>query len=167
MSNNEPFILRVSRYHPSFLNRTNRFQSIDELGNTETLDEFLMENDLIICDGCNRKITDEETNLLCYEHDGQIYVSRCECDECVQSYYSDLNVIDETKNNPIKQMIATLTQREKVFAFNFFSAKTTNRELDRLNYLRDLRMYQYPHTPQLSFLFTFLFNNENLVKSLV
>ncbi len=41
-----------------------------------------MENDLIICDGCNDKILTLTTYLLCFNREGQTFVNRCICDKC-------------------------------------------------------------------------------------
>ncbi|TXT58170.1 MAG: hypothetical protein BAJALOKI1v1_1730004 [Promethearchaeota archaeon] len=51
MSDNKPFLIKVSRYHPIFLNHTNKFFTIDDENNKQLFDKWAVPNDTIICDG--------------------------------------------------------------------------------------------------------------------
>ena len=75
MNDSEPYLIKVSRYHPNFMNRSNKFFSIDDNGSKKEVSETPIPNDLIICDGCNDVITAPTTYLLCYNREGQTFVN--------------------------------------------------------------------------------------------
>jgi hypothetical protein len=88
------WIRYMSRYEPFWAKpRAMTFQRLDADWNIidETpIGEPLSMNE-IICDGCNKLIEGDVIPALCYiGDDGQEYVSRAECDECINEYFKEM-----------------------------------------------------------------------------
>jgi hypothetical protein len=162
------YLLKVSRHHPIFINRHYQFHAEDDKINAaEPIHQIPIPNDLILCDTCNAKIKDSQVYLLCRGPKDERSAIRCECAKCAKKYHSELELIDETRLNFVQELIDDLTPEERNFTVNFFSSKTNDKLTDFFNYRLDLILYQYTHAPQLLFLFSFLYSNEQLVESLI
>ena len=85
------FIKIVSRNHRIFKNRHTILYSMKD---GEIIKDVLptIPDDIIICDGCNSLIKDEEVGLLMLEED------RCwgtQCKTCVKEFFSELPIVRE------------------------------------------------------------------------
>ncbi len=83
------FIKIVSRNHPIFKNRAATFYSMQN-GKLNAEKLPTIPDNIIVCDGCNELIKDEEVGLLMLEPD------RCwgtQCKKCRVEYYSELPVV--------------------------------------------------------------------------
>jgi len=87
----DSFIKIVSRNHEIFTNRHTTIYSVNN-GNIVSTVLPTIPDHIIICDGCNNLIKDEEVGLLMLEPD------RCwgtQCKKCIKEYYSELPVLRE------------------------------------------------------------------------
>jgi len=85
---------KVSREDPMFSGRAIYFQPILEDGSPGIPEKVadVPDND-IICDGCNNLIEDDEVYLLILqEGDEEPRIWGTQCKECVEEYYSELEV---------------------------------------------------------------------------
>ncbi len=83
------FIKIVSRNHQMFKNRSMSFTTVR---NGEIITEKLptIPDSVIVCDGCNALIKDDEVGLL------MLGPNRCwgtQCKNCIKIYYSTLPVV--------------------------------------------------------------------------
>jgi len=83
------FIQIVSRNHQMFKNRSMTFYS-QQSGKIVEEKLSTIPNDIIVCDGCNNLILDEEVGLLMLEPN---HAWGTQCKSCILKYYSKLPVV--------------------------------------------------------------------------
>ena len=95
MSNEEEqddsFIKIVSRNHEIFTNRHTTLYSAKD-GKIVATELPTIPDNIIVCDGCNNLIKDEEVGLLMLEP------NRCwgtQCKSCIKEFFSELPVLRE------------------------------------------------------------------------
>jgi len=84
------FIQMVSRNHQMFKNRNMTFYSKQGKNIVATILPTIPDN-IIVCDGCNDLIKDEEVGLLMLEEN---HVWGTQCKKCISKYYSELSVVN-------------------------------------------------------------------------
>ena len=83
------FIKIVSRNHEMFKNRCSTMYTMDN-GNIVAESLPTIPDDIIVCDGCNDLIEDEEVGLLMLEKDR---AWGTQCKKCRVEYFSELPVV--------------------------------------------------------------------------
>ena len=83
------FIMMVGRDNPIFKNRSMKFYHLK--GETLIMHKLpTVPDSVIVCDGCNNLILDDEVGLLMLEKD---HCWGTQCKSCIKEYFSTLPVV--------------------------------------------------------------------------